>query len=185
MNISVQYSGSKITVSINKEPYFRGVIKKKFWKDVWVLFDDSKNEVASYTMDSRYFLYDFKMEVRIKGDSPHSELTLIYKNKKPHFSFDYSGNNYLVVLHSNNKISFFKGNRQFAYMEKKKLSGWSGQEFSVKANGDTNIAFFIVLLGAVLITGYSDPDSDSDFTIDLGNFAKELQPVDGSWQPTA
>lgn len=53
MNISVEYSGSKINAFINNEPYFQGTLKKKFWKDTWVLFDNSKKELANYVMDSK------------------------------------------------------------------------------------------------------------------------------------
>jgi hypothetical protein len=183
MNISVEYSGSKITVSVNKEPYFLGVIKKKFWKDIWMLLDESKNEVASYTMDSKYFVYDFKMKVSIKNDSPSSTLILNYKNKKPHFLFEHSGSDYLIVFHSGNKISFFKDKQQFALMKKKSVSGWSGSEFLIRANDDINMTLFIILICSVLITRYNEPDGDSDFTIDLGSLVKELQPLDETWQP--
>lgn len=183
MNISVEYSGSKINAFINNEPYFQGTLKKKIWKDTWVLFDNSKKELASYVMNSKFFVYDFNMTVSITSDTTQV-LTLNYKNKKPHFSFEHSASNYLIVFHSGNRVSFFKDKRQFALMKKKSISVWSGQEFAIRMDDDANIALFIIVVCAVIITRYNEPDGDSDLTIDLGSFLiKELQPFDETWQP--
>jgi hypothetical protein len=183
MNISAKYSGSKLTVSINNVAFFQGTIKKKFWKKVWTLFDSSKKEVATYVIMSKYFVYDFKMKISINSHESNQNIHLNYKNKMPHFFFDYRSCNYLIVFHSGNKVSFFKENQQFASMKKKSISGWSGQGFVIIADDDIDTALFIILLSSVLIVRHNEPDGDSDFTIDLGSFIKELQPFDQTWHP--
>jgi hypothetical protein len=60
----------------------------------------------------------------------------------------------------------------------------SGQEFGIRIDDDANVALFIILVCAVIITRYNEPDGDSDLTIDLGNLlVKELQPFDETWRP--
>jgi vesicle coat complex subunit len=123
------------------------------------------------------------MEVKINSDISSNSIILNYKNNNPHFSFEYSSNDYLIVFHSGNRTSFFKNNKQFALMKRKSISGWSGSEFQIRADDDIYIVLLIILICSVLITKHNEPDGDSDFTIDLGNLGKELQPLDEDWQP--
>lgn len=180
MQISVSYNGGKLDVSLNDTSYFKGRIRKKFWQDTWLLVDNSKEVLAKYTVYSRYFAYDFNVNIFIANELFS---VLNYKYKRPHFAFEHSGEKFLVVFHKRNQVSFFRDEHQFAQMKKKTVSSWSGQEFLIIADDDTDVALLMLVIYAILITKYNETDEDSDFTIDLGSFEQELLPYNKMWRP--
>lgn len=180
MIFSIEYSGNTIQTFVNDEIYFSGTLKKKFWKSNWVLLNKDGKKIASYKIKSKYFRFDFSLILSI--EEFNQQLQLNYKSKKPHIDLKHQNNDYLIIFHIGKKISFLKNDIQFASLTKKTVSFGGSKTFIGSMTKEVNLTLALLLIFAtILLDNINNFDGDSDFSIDLGSYHKELKPFDSSW----
>ena len=184
MRLQIKYSNSSIQALINNQEYFKGRIKKKFWKSKWILFSEHKEQIASYAIKSKYFHFNFSVILSIEESG--QKLQLEYISKKPHINSQDQSDNYLIIFHVGNKISFFKNDTQFASLSKQSVSFGRSKTFDGLISNQVNLTLALLLIFAtIILDDINNFEEDSDFNIDLGSYHKELRPFDSSWDASS
>ena len=177
-NISIEYSGSKINTSLNGTAYFNGKLKKKWWKDIWMLIDSNNNKVSQYEIKGKYFKQSFDIILNQQSEI----LKLRYENKRPHLSFTHANNNFLIVWHLTNtyaiKYSIFENDIQIASLTKISKN-WFWAHFTLLADDRTDLILLLQVVYLVILIS-ENINKDPEYS-EVAAYFKELKPFNDFW----
>lgn len=183
LELSIQYDLRTATFYNGREVQFIGKTKKRFWKIDWTLFNQSNDIIALYILKQKPFFLNCKLQVDYRRKEKPSPLIFFYKVwKAPHIKFEYQNDQFLIVFHVGNKFSFFKNEKQFAILEKEKISISLGKKYKVIADADTSLDLMAIMSYAILIITEDEFEQAADFNVDLGNLGPELKIFDQTWK---
>ena len=144
--LSIDYNGSKTVTTLNGISYFEGKLKKKYWKDVWILKDKNNDKITRYELKSKLFKRSFRIFLLHQNET----IILNYKNKNPHISFTYENSQYLIIWHINYKFPMFKNEDQIASM-RITSDDYMWKRFSIITADFINVDFLLQTLYAVIL----------------------------------
>jgi hypothetical protein len=182
-NLFIEYDLSTATFRFNEDVFFIGKTKKRFWKIDWTLFDQSKTIIASFILKQKPFFLNCKLLIDYLKEEKTTTLIFFYKVwKAPHIKFEYQNDQFLIVFHIGNKFSFFKNGKQFALLQKEKISISLDKKYKVIADADTSPDILAIISYAILIITEDEFEQAGDFNVDLGNLGPELKSFDQTWK---
>lgn len=183
LELSIYYDLRTATFYKGRDVQFIGKTKKRFWKINWTLFDQSNAVVALYVLKQKPFFLNCKLLIDYKRTEKSSQLAFLYKVwKAPHIKFEYQNDQFLIIIHLGNKFSFFKNEKQFASLEKEKISIGLGKKYKVVADANTPPDLLAIMSYAILIITEDEFEQAADFNVDLGNLGPELRSFNQTWK---
>ncbi len=183
LELSIEYDLRTATFHKERDVQFIGKTKKRFWKINWTLFDQKNEIVASYIIKQKPFFLNCKLLVDYRREEKSISLVLFYKIwKAPHIKFEYQNDQFLIIFHLGNKFSFFKNGKQFAVLEKEKISISLSKKYKVIADADISLDLLAIMSYAILIITEDEFEQAADFNVDLGNLGPELKSFDQAWK---
>lgn len=175
MICSIEYTGSTIETVLNKHIYYSGKLKKKFWKDIWIVKEEKSDETDFFfQMKSNCFSRDFLMLIK------PGEGVISYKNRRPHATFYKGLLKYLIVFHNKDKLSFFDEDIQFASM-KKVYSDFNVIQYNLIIDDDKNLNLILQIAYAVIIIK-EEIKKDPEYS-QIASWFNELKEFNEYWKP--
>lgn len=183
LELSIKYDFRTAIFYKGSDLQFIGKTKKRFWKINWTLFSQSNEIVAYYILKQKPFFLNCKLLVDYQREKKAISLVLFYKIwKAPHIKFEYQNDQFLIVFHIGNKFSFFKNEKQFAFLQKEKFSISLDKKYKVIADTNTSPDLLTIMSYAILIITEDEFEQAADFNVDLGNLGPELKSFDQTWK---
>ncbi len=177
-NLSIEYNGFKINTALNGNPYFSGKLKKKWWKDIWMLIDSNNNKISQYEIKGQYFKQSFDIFLHQQFEI----LKLRYENKRPHLSFIHANNHYLIVWHLTEKYSIkysiSKNDIQIASLTEISRN-WFWTRFTLLADDRIDLDFFLQVVFLVILIS-ENVNKDPEYS-QIASYFKELRSFNDAW----
>ena len=187
MDLIVKFNGYTLNViqkhGLTEETLNEFKLTRKFWSNIWSLKQKDNEQIASFKIKTKipFLNLDYIMTIQLH-QTKATKMIINYKEKTPHILFTFDNSNYLFVFHTDNSVSLFKNEIQFASLIKRNLTIGGSQEFLVRVDDNVNVRFLIIILCIIIITMYEGPEQ-SDFILDIDGSFKELRAKNKNWIP--
>lgn len=183
MDLIADYNTFELTFKHKDILIFSGIRTTEKLRYKWQLFDTKKVIVSEIRLRPYILSFSLNEEFRISYSTNNAiyDLILYYKYKKaPHYRLLFNEDLYEIILHNGYNISFFKNQRQFAYLTEQPITTGFSAKFHIVADDDTNISFLCTLIYGIKCTTETN---DGNININLGNRSRELKGFDTQWRP--
>ena len=186
MILKISDEGDKLPIYLEGMLYKELKYRESFWTNQWTISDPDSFEVIKINSKAPCLLSsDANIKIEKSGNSGTITLYLKYRFKRPAISFEYLGNQFLIIYHRRNKYSYFKGDQQFGKTELEERS-FKYPKFSSVFDDKILSKEIFTLSQLALVHDFSISRSAHDegggFTIDLSQYLfRELKPFNERW----
>ncbi len=173
--------GDKYQVFIDGALRFRASRILFRWLATVKLFDQD-SDIARLTIHRRLSFFKPKYDIILRDENVLPFYTISFW--KLHYQCKAGNDTYDIYGHRGRKYSIFKNNRQTGWWDKKAVTWFAGDNYTITADNNANTALLIAF--CLVIDNYrSDDHEGGALKYDFGNIGFSTRPFDSSWRPTA
>lgn len=183
MELIVDYNTFEAKFWSNNILLFTGIRTTEKWRYKWQLSSSEQKIISEIRLKPYIISFSLNEEYKISyfSDNNIYDLTLYYKIRKaPHYKLLFNNDSYEIILHKGNKISFFKNQQQFAYLEEQSVTTGFVTKFHIIADDNTNISFLCTLIFGIKC---NQETNDGNINFNIGNIGSELKKFNAQWRP--
>ncbi|MBI1304987.1 MAG: hypothetical protein GC181_00065 [Bacteroidetes bacterium] len=174
--------------------------KKISWNDSYAIFE---GEEQIFEAESKLMRILSEIEMRVYGSA---RMAFLIKRKwgwtpkydlfdsngtayelttvsfwKGHYSITYKNDVYDLYRHRGRKASIYKNGRQIAWWDKKAVSWFKGDNYTITANANCDKAFVSAL--CLVVDNFSSSKDRGGVNIDPGHIGPQAKEFDVNWKP--
>jgi hypothetical protein len=110
--------------------------------------------------------------------------TLLFQTKsfwKGHYRCDHGGDRYDIYRHTGRKCSIYCNYRQIAWLDKKAVTWFNGDNYTIVA--DRNCNKELVIAFCLILDNYKSDGNKRTLNIDIGRLGPQAKKFDKYWVP--
>jgi uncharacterized protein YxjI len=142
------------------------------------LFENSPDNPVA-TINRRFSFLRAKYDITLAGDPTLEFRTVSYW--KGHYRCDHGTDRYDIYRHNGRKCSIYRNDRQIAWWDKKAVTWFNGDNYSITANKNCNRNLVIVF--CLIIDNYTSEGDKKTINIDIGRIGPQAKKFDSYWVP--
>jgi uncharacterized protein YxjI len=170
--------GDKYQIFIDREPTHRAASKIFRWFPEIDLYENV-SEQPVLTINRKFSFFLAKFNITLPDGS-----TMAFRTEsfwKGHYRCDNGGDSYDIYRHNGRKCSVYCNNRQIAWWDKKAVTWFNGDNYTIVADRHCNRN--LVIAFCLILDNYSSEGNKNTVNIDVGRIGPQAKRFDKDWTP--
>lgn len=183
--MEININQKKISIGDKFQVYIDGVQTHHAAAKVFRVFAeinlfDMNSDFPELTIKRRFSFFKAKFDISKKDGIAHQLVTRSFW--KAHFQFAMGADLYDIYGHKGRKYSIYKNDRQVAWWDKKAVTWFAGDNYTIIADKDCDKTIIIGL--CLAIDNYSSNDKEKGaVNYNFGRIGPQARQFDPNWTP--
>jgi uncharacterized protein YxjI len=170
--------GDKYQVFTDSEPTHRASSKVfRLFPEISLI--ENGSDIHVLTINRKFSFFKAKFDITLADGSILEFRTASFW--KGHYHCDHGFDRYDIYRHNGRKCSIYHNDRQIAWWDKKAVTWFNGDNYTIVA--DRNCNKNLVIAFCLILDNYASEGNKNTVNIDVGRIGPQAKQFDKHWMP--